>query len=303
MSSLEGVSNTLFIPMEARIYASRRFPEYFYDRKALELEEKIPEEFLEKIREGSVEYTMIASVARYYNIDEITKQFIETHDGKCNVVNLGAGLETMAYRLRDKAEPKEEAQKREIPAREEGGQEAGKHRDRNPEDGTRFFEVDLPEVIEFRKEIMDTLPDEKLIGGDIFELEWAEDIDKTLPTLMIASGVFQYFYEDEVVPFIMELKDMFPQGELVFDATNEVGVKYADRYVRKTGNLSASINFYVNDAQAFADKIGVKLVEKRVFFTDARKVLKGKVNMYTRLAMFGTDRGNRAILVHLGLND
>ena len=44
MSSLEGVSNTLFIPMEARIYASRRFPEYFYDRKALELEEKIPEE-------------------------------------------------------------------------------------------------------------------------------------------------------------------------------------------------------------------------------------------------------------------
>ena len=211
MSSLEGVSNTLFIPMEARIYASRRFPEYFYDRKALELEEKIPEEFLEKIREGSVEYTMIASVARYYNIDEITKQFIETHDGKCNVVNLGAGLETMAYRLRDKEEPKEEAQKREIPAQEEGEQEAGKHRDRNPEDGTRFFEVDLPEVIEFRKEIIDTLPDEKLICGDIFELEWADDIDKTLPTLMIASGVFQYFYEDEVVPFIIELKDMFPQ--------------------------------------------------------------------------------------------
>ena len=107
------------------------------------------------------------------------------------MVNLGAGLETMVYRLCDKEEPKEEAQKREIPAQEEGEQEAGKYQDCNPEDGTRFFEVDLPEVIEFRKEIIDTLPNEKLICGDIFELEWAEDIDKTLPTLMIALGVFQ----------------------------------------------------------------------------------------------------------------
>ena len=85
-------------------------------------------------------------------------------------------------------------------------------------------------MIEFRKEIIDTLPDEKLIGGDIFELEWAEDIDKTLPTLMIASGVFQYFYEDEVVPFIMELKNMFPQGELVRSEERRVGKECRSRW-------------------------------------------------------------------------
>lgn len=272
MSSLDGVANTLFIPMEARIYASKRFPEYFYDHKALELEEKIPEDFLEKIRESSVEYTMLASVARYYNIDRIAKEFIEKHGKKCNIVNIGAGLETMAYRLQDM--------------------------DAN----VNFFEVDLPEVIEFREEIIETLSNEKLIGGNMFELDWAEEIDRELPTLIIASGVFQYFYEGEVTPFIMELGDLFPQGELLFDATNEVGVKYADRYVRKTGNLSAKINFYINDAKAFAGSLGMKLVEKRVFFTDARRLLKGKINLYTRLAMFATDRGSRAILVHLKLN-
>lgn len=31
MRDLQGVADTLFIPLVARIYVSRRFPEYFYD--------------------------------------------------------------------------------------------------------------------------------------------------------------------------------------------------------------------------------------------------------------------------------
>ena len=34
MERFEGVANTLFIPLVARIYVSRQFPEYFMDRKA-----------------------------------------------------------------------------------------------------------------------------------------------------------------------------------------------------------------------------------------------------------------------------
>ena len=37
MCSLQGIEDTLFIPMEARIYSSKYFPEYFYNEKALEL--------------------------------------------------------------------------------------------------------------------------------------------------------------------------------------------------------------------------------------------------------------------------
>ena len=79
MCSLQGIEDTLFIPMEARIYSSKYFPEYFYDEKALELEKKIPGNVLEKIRNGSSEYTMLASVARYYNIDLMAKNFIDQH--------------------------------------------------------------------------------------------------------------------------------------------------------------------------------------------------------------------------------
>ena len=40
-SSLQGVEDTLYIPLYARIYASKRFPDYFYDEKALLLENHI----------------------------------------------------------------------------------------------------------------------------------------------------------------------------------------------------------------------------------------------------------------------
>ena len=39
---LKGVEDTLYIPLEARIYASKNFPEFFYDEKALSLEKYIP---------------------------------------------------------------------------------------------------------------------------------------------------------------------------------------------------------------------------------------------------------------------
>ena len=38
MNKFEGVANTLFVPLVARIHISKQFPEYFYDEKALELE-------------------------------------------------------------------------------------------------------------------------------------------------------------------------------------------------------------------------------------------------------------------------
>ena len=37
----DGVADTLYIPLAARVYVSKRFPEYFFDPKSLELEAAI----------------------------------------------------------------------------------------------------------------------------------------------------------------------------------------------------------------------------------------------------------------------
>ena len=270
MCSLQGIEDTLFIPMEARIYSSKYFPEYFYDEKALELEKKIPGNVLEKIRDGSSEYTMLASVARYYNIDLMAKNFIDQHVDKCNIVNLGAGLETISYRLN--------------------------------KPNVNFYEVDLPEPMEIRKKFIEAPENEVNISGVMFELKWTDEIDTMLPTLIIISGVFQYFHENDIVPFISKLKGIFPEGELIFDATNAIGIKYANKYVQKTGNTSAQMYFYVDDGSAFARKCDMELMEQRTFYTTARKMLKRKLKLYTRIAMKVCDDGGRTIILQLKLN-
>ena len=265
MSQFQGVADTLFIPLAARIYVSKRFPEYFYDETALSLEQYISEESKPKFY---FQYTQIASVARYYNLDAMTNSFLSKHE-RCNVINLGAGLETGYFRLKAH--------------------------------NAMFYEVDLPLVIEKRRTLLGEHPDEILIGGDMFQLEWAKQINTSLPSLLIVSGVFHYFHEEQVIGFIHDLQELFPDGELIFDATNETGIKYTNKYVKKTGNTSAPMFFFVNDCAAFAKKCGITLIEYRPFFTDARKMLSKKLGLYTRIAMKVADDKKRTILLHLKL--
>lgn len=269
MDVFEGVANTTYIPLIARIYVSQRFPEYFYDAKALELEPYLPE----GMRKGSSEYTNMASVARYHNFDEMVSRFRAAHEA-CNVVNLGAGLDTSYWRLTS-----------------EGG--VGQ---------TRFYELDLPEVIEVRRQVLGEAEGERLIAADMFSLDWTGGLDATLPTLFVVSGVFQYFREDEVVAFVAALKEAFPQGELLFDATNEKGLKFTNWFIKRTGNADALMYFSVNDAQAFARKTGTALVEQRVFFADARAQLRRRLGVVSRVSMKVSDDDKRTNIIYLRLN-
>ncbi|MDR0732138.1 MAG: class I SAM-dependent methyltransferase [Treponema sp.] len=266
MSKLQGVSDTLFIPLAARIFVSKKFPEYFFDEKALSLEKYIPGDTIQK---GSSEYSSLASAARYYNLDSMVRAFIKKN-GKSNIVYLGAGFETAYYRLNEQI--------------------------------AVFYEIDLPDVIAARRMILGEQTNELLIAGDLFSMEWAEQINKSISTLLVVSGVFQYFKEDRIIQFINDVKKTFSNVELIFDATNETGIKYTNKYVKKTGNADALMYFYVNDSTEFSKKTGTKLIEERVFFTDARKMLAKKLGLYTRIAMKVVDDKKRAILLHLGIN-
>ena len=269
MQNLQGVADTTYIPLVARVYVTEHFPEFFCDEKAVEVGKKIPPEALNRIRKKSSEYAMIASVARYHVLDRVVRTFVSEHPEGCGIINLGAGLETMAARLN-------------LPK-------------------VMFYEVDLPETVELREAFLEPLPNEVVIAGDMFELSWIHKIDTTVPLLIIVSGVFQYFSEEKNTSFIQALSRHLPDSEIIFDSTNEVGAKYANRYVKKTGNVSAEICFYINDAQEFAHKIGMRLLDERVFYTEARQLLGKKLKLYTRIAMKVCDDKKRAIFVHLQL--
>ncbi len=267
MNALHGVEDTLFIPLAARAWASRRFPDYFLDETALSLERAVPDEV---IRADSSEYFLMASVARYHNFDAMIRSFIAAHD-RCRVVDLGIGLETASRRAGLSA--------------------------------AVFVGIDQPRVIEMRRRFLGDAPNEVLIAGDIKDLKWADSLDPELSTLFIASGVFQYFREDEVLALVRFLRGRFTGCELIFDATTRFGLACANSYVRRTGNKGAPMSFSVPDAAGFAEKCGAKLIESRGFFADALASLGDRLSFRTRLSMKIADRFGLTKLIHLRLTN
>lgn len=267
MEKLQGIADTLYIPLVARIIVSKQFPDYFRDAKALELEANLPAKW-QHIMLASREYENMASVARYYNIDDMTRRFIARNE-RCNIIHLGAGLDTSYHRIKPTS--------------------------------AKFYEVDLPDVIALRRELLGETDGEILLGEDMFEIEWAEKIDCSLPTLFVASGVFQYFPHDRLTDFVQKLGKNFQKAELIFDATNQVGIHVANFYVRHLGNHNAPMPFYVNRARTFARETGTTLLESRPFFTETRRMLGHRLTFFTRMAMLIGDKFKMSKLIHLRL--
>ena len=265
---LQGVADTLYIPLTARIYVSRRFPDIFCDPKALELASALPDDSIER---RAKEYPHLASVCRYYHLDRMVQAFMERYP-VCNVVNLGCGLENAYWRLQ-------------------------------PPEGVTFYEMDLPDVIERRRQVLGSSVGDRLVAGDLFDLRWADAIDTSLPTLLTVSGVFQYFRREQVLDFIRQARERFALAELIFDATGSQGIAYANRFVRRTGNTSAQMHFYIDDSREFARAAGVSMVEARDFFREPRRILGRRITLYSRLAMRIACHGRfRSALYHLKLN-
>ncbi len=266
MSKFAGVADTLYIPLTARIYVSEHFPEYFMDEKAVSLKSEMP---YEEIAAKSSEYFQMAGACRFYNTDQMVKAFIVRHE-QCNIINIGCGLETSYFRVNP-----------------------------HPEKAL-FYEMDLPEVIEARRKVLGESANEILIPGDMFDFAWAENIDKSRPALVTVVGVFQYFEEEKVIGFLKQLQESFPGVEVIFDAMTAKAIKYANNYIKKTGNNDAELHFSADNGQSVAEKCGMKLLEERPFFGAARKQLKRKLKLYTRIAMKFVDEGaRRAFLIHL----
>ncbi len=268
IKKLSGVPDTLFIPLMSRIYISKRFPEYFYDEKALSLQTVIPQNI---ITEKSSEYSMIGSASRAVNMDKIVTEFAGKK-AKVNVVCIGCGLETMAFRLK------------------ELGNKA------------HFYEVDFPLVIENRKIVLGVLPNETLIVGNANDLDFYQYMDCNIPTIFVVAGVFQYFKEHEVLAFISKLQKQFKEAEILFDAVDEFGVRYAQKYVKKTGNKEAMLYFYVNEPKEFADKANMELISANGFYENISKQLYKKLKIYTKIATKIADSKMHAMILRFKLN-
>ena len=260
----DGVEATLYIPLVSRFYVSKRFPDYFYDKRAISLAPYLP---VQSIKENSSEYMCFASASRQFVIDQKILKFLRKNPTG-NVIFLGAGLETAFDRLENER--------------------------------ANFYQVDLPSVIAIREKLLGEGKNERLIAKDMFTLDWAKEIDTTLPTMIVVSGVYQYFPKERVVTMVKKMRALFLKGELVFDATNAAGLKVANKYVEKTGNKNAKMYFSVEEPLDFANETQTTLLGVEGFFKEALKTCKG-LKFTTKVLMYFADKLKRTKIIHLHL--
>ncbi|PIE51396.1 conjugal transfer protein [Candidatus Fermentibacteria bacterium] len=269
MIERQSVSNTLYVPLAGNVYTSRNFKELLYDEKALELEKSMLKDDIQVLNE---EYYYLASSSRYYNMDLEIQSFIKEH-GFCNIVNIGAGLDTSYYRT--------------------GSSEA------------TFYEIDLPAVIEERSRLMAEQENDVYIACSFLNVdEWVKLIkNRELPTLLIFSGVFYYFREEVINQFFREIKNKFSFCEAVFDCNSRIALRISNRYVRKTGNKSAPMYFYVDNINSYLKKLNLNItsIKEYMMFKYSRKILK-RASIGTKIKMCVSDMFRMVKIEHIRIN-
>jgi O-methyltransferase involved in polyketide biosynthesis len=180
--NLGGIPQTSLGMLYVRAKISKEHSSLFNDVKGVELVEQIDYDF-STVKEIA-DYVLFATVARAIQFDDKVKAYIKEHP-HASIVNLGAGFDTGFYRV---------------------------------DNGTiHWYDLDLPEVIEVRKQLLPETDRMTYIAKSFLDPIWCQDISTESNIFMIAGGLFRYFDEAEIRQFFSLLADTFHSCEVVFD--------------------------------------------------------------------------------------
>ena len=178
------VAETLLIPLYMRAKESRRERPILNDKAAECLADSLEYDYS---RFDGAKLSEVGCVVRGWYFDRAVRRFIGTH-ARPVVVNVGCGLDTRFQRI--------------------GGGKAV------------FYDMDLPEVIALRRELIPEQPGNAYIAASLLETGWMDDLLRRHPDaefIFIVEGVLMYFYEKQVRSFLHAVVSRFGGGELWFD--------------------------------------------------------------------------------------
>jgi O-methyltransferase involved in polyketide biosynthesis len=184
---LQGIPETLLISTRARYLETKRANGIISDPKTIEILDAIDYDFSGKneVSKGS----QVGTAIRTEILDEQTKLFLGKKPDAV-VVNLGCGLDTRFHRL---------------------------------DNGTiNWFDLDVPETIELRKNFFKETDRYHFIAKSIFDFSWMEHIPLGKPVLFIAEGLFMYFTEEEVMSISKNINECFSQAEILIEAMSPI---------------------------------------------------------------------------------
>ncbi len=225
--SLEGVSETLLIPLWARAFETRRAEPIIRDPKAVEICDTLDYDF-SRFDRAWMTQTGIAVRTKLFD-EAVLERVAQQPDAV--FINLGAGLDTRFERV-----------------------DNGK---------IRWYEVDLPEVIEVRRHFFTETARHLCISRSITDFAWTGEVrlDGGVP-LIIAEGLLMYLDEWEVRAVFEKLAQRFPGAEMVFEILTPlaVGMGRYDQCVSKVGDGKLEFKWTLHDCSEIETwNFGIKL--------------------------------------------
>jgi O-methyltransferase involved in polyketide biosynthesis len=179
------VTWTLLGTLYLRAWESRAERSILRDHWAAEAVDRIDYDFAKLKKRLRPESNQFLVALRASQLDEWSAAFLARHPD-ATVLQLGCGLDSRMLRL-------------------------------DPPAPARWFDVDLPKVIEIRRRIYAEHDRYQMIGASVTDLDWLDKVPADRPMLITAEGLLMYLAEDEVRGLLQRLTDHFGSGELIFD--------------------------------------------------------------------------------------
>ena len=143
----------------------------------------------------------ISVAIRAKHLDGWTKEFLLANP-IATVLHLGCGLDSRVFRI-------------------------------DPPATVRWYDIDMPDVIEIRRIIYPERHDYQMIGTSVTDPHWLDQIPTDRPVLAVAEGLMAYITKEEVVGLLNRITEKFTPGEIIFDAHSKMMNKQMNRVAAK----------------------------------------------------------------------
>ncbi len=212
---LDGVPETMLIPLYARAVETARPDAIIQDPHAVAMMARIDYDF-SKFDDAPLSALGVA--IRTEILDDWTRHYLAAHPDAV-VVNLGAGLDTRFFRVDD-----------------------GR---------VRWYELDLPQSIALRRRFLQDSPRHTMLAASALDFGWMDHIEARPHTLIIAEGLLMYFDEADVRRLLLALAERFRGGDAFIEVVGaSQAAKNRSDAVAKT---SAHFRWGIRHAADIAD--------------------------------------------------
>jgi O-methyltransferase involved in polyketide biosynthesis len=180
--------------------------------------------------------TVVLVCQRAKKLDTVTQGFLAEHPNAV-VLQLGCGLDSRFWRVDD-----------------------GR---------VNWYDLDMPAVIELRRQFFTGSERYHLIAASVTDMEWMDTVTSGgRPVLVLAEGLLMYLGEADVRRLVLRLHETFPGCRLIADVFSRLTARSATRHpsLKQTG---ATIGWGIDDARELETWApGVRLLEEWCFTDD-----------------------------------